>query len=382
MYLLTPTHLPLPASSIHTVLGDARKNFRPYINKYDFNIPLLITEAGSIISEAHGFLYEKHIYSRSLTSARTIETYAESLVDWFRYCENNRLAWNESTVRSILMYRNSMKAAARNGKASLRVATINLRTTVVVEFMKYYLATLEADESTVIENTKLLKKLSNYKFKLRKAYARPIALSAKNCRCLHSKLNGAHKLIFKWAISTGLRISSILSVSLESFMDHQGDAEGRFIEVAVKGGKTLSVFLPKSLIEETNRYIRVERKLLSLNSREHAREVHSLFLNRRGISINRRCYYAAYQRACIALGIKSHPHQTRTTFATFMERALAGYSKEKDFDRVKIIQGLLGHASSTTTHAYLESISINDVDVLSMLEVNSDLLGGDDEQDM
>jgi integrase len=380
MYLLTSTYLPLPASSIRNVLGDARKNLHAYVNKYDFNIPLLITEAGSIVSEAHAFLYEKHIYSRGSTSARTIETYAESLVDWFRYCENNRLAWNESTVRSIVMYRNSMKAAARNGKASLRVATINLRTTVVVEFMKYYLVTLRADESTARENANLLRKISTHKFKLRKAYARPIALSAKNCRSLHSRLNGGHKLIFKWAISTGLRISSVLSISLESFIDHQGDTEGRFIEVGVKGGKTLNVFLPKSLIEETNRYIRVERKILSLNTGHQEQKGRGLFLNRRGISINRRCYYAAYRRACTALSITSHPHQTRTTFATFMERALAESSKEKNLDRVKIIQGLLGHASSATTHAYLESISINDIDVLDMLDVNSDLLGGGNEQ--
>jgi hypothetical protein len=63
-----------------------------------------------------------------------------------------------------------------------------------------------------------------------------------------------------------------------------------------------------------------------------------------------------------------------------MERALAESSKEKNLDRVKIIQGLLGHASSATTHAYLESISINDIDVLDMLDVNSDLLGGGNEQ--
>lgn len=377
MILLTARNLPSASMSVRKALGNNQSELYSFVNKYDGDIPIIINNVGEVIREAHSFLYEKHFFSRSISSKKTVQTYGECLTHWLKYCSKEGLDWKSSSVRSIYSYRNSMKAAARVVEKSLRPATINLRVTVLVEFLKYFHSELLEKKTSDYNSNLLLPKLSNTKFSIRRAHSRPVGLSAENCREISAKLCSAHRVIFIWAISTGLRISSILSISLQNFNSIQRRDGGGFIEAPAKGGKWIKVFLSRHIVDETDKYIRLERKLLEL--RAHGKEntkTDSLFLNMHGVAVNRSCYYAAYQRACKSLNIKSHPHQTRTTFASFMERSLRVYAKKNNIDHIKIIQGLLGHASSSTTMVYLESLEINNVEILNLLEQNAEVLGG------
>lgn len=379
MILITARNLPSPSMSVRKALGHEQSKLCSYINKYEANIPIVLTEVGELIREAHSFLYEKHFYSRGISSKRTVQTYAECLSHWLKYCSDKDLDWKKSNVRSVFSYRNSMKAATGVVEESLRPATINLRVTVVVEFLKYFLSEIPAEKRADYNSEMLLSKLTNTKFTIRRTHSRPVALSAENCRKICASLRGVHHVIFIWAISTGLRISSMLSVSLQNFNSIQRRDGGGFIEVSAKGGKWIKVFLTSHVVDETDKYIRVERKLLALRAYgNESADTDSLFLNQKGGGVSRSCYYAAYQRACKSLNVTSHPHQTRTTFATFMERSLRVYAKENDTDHIKIVQGLLGHASSSTTMVYLESLAINNVEILNLLELNTEMLGGKD----
>jgi len=176
--------------------------------------------------------------------------------------------------------------------------------------------------------------------------------------------------VLKWALATGLRTSSIINLKLSEVNDLLGNTSCRFMSVIVKGGKYHRVYVPQDLVFETTTYIDVERKLSERRGALHQQ----LFLNSRGSPLTAKAYYSAYKRACALIGVKSHPHQARTTFATFMHRRLSFVSAELGLDNVKIIQGLLGHASSVTTEQYLERIATGNPDVLEMLEQHSQSL--------
>lgn len=376
MALIPVKNLALPLGNNIKFPGQNQDYLCAYINKYNTSIPILLSKDGILIREAHSYLYEKHLQSRGMSSFKTIKTYSECLYHWFEYCSSKNLEWKESSVRSVIAYRNSMKASSGEIEKSLKPATINLRTTVVVEFLKYYLNSRpENDRFRTLKSVTSLE-LTRARLSLRGKYSRPTALSVESCRKLSAKLNGSHRLVFIWAISTGLRVSSILSISMKDFSSLTEEGHGGFIEVLAKGGKWLKVFLTKYLISETRKYIAVERRLLELRRKDGKSNIdEKLFINQNGTMVNYNCYYAAYKRGCNSLGIKSNPHQTRTTFATFMEKSLREYSKESGVDHIKIIQGLLGHASINTTAIYLESLNVYDVEILELLEANSRSLG-------
>ncbi|KAF0862201.1 tyrosine-type recombinase/integrase [Pseudomonas sp. LD120] len=348
-----------------------------YINKHNACIPILLTKDGLLIREAHSYLYEKHMQSKGMSSFKTIKTYSECLYHWFEYCSLKRLEWKESSVRSVIAYRNSMKASSGEIEKSLKPATINLRTTVVVEFLKFYLNSKPENDSLRSLKAMNSSELARARLSLRGKYSRPIALSVESCKKLSAKLKGTHRIVFIWAVSTGLRVSSLLSISKKDFSSLADANSGGFIEVLAKGGKWLKVYLTEYVISETRRYIAVERRLLELRRKAGKSATEDkLFINQNGATLSYDCYYAAYKRGCNSLGIKSNPHQTRTTFATFMEKSLRAYAKESGVDHIKIIQGLLGHSSVNTTVMYLESLNVYDIDILNILEGNSRRLGG------
>ncbi len=376
MHLIPVRSLELPKESIRKSLGHDHQELCEFINKYDACIPIIINDDGAVIREIHSFLYEKHLFSRGITSKETVRTYSECLSHWLKYCSSKKIDWKISTVRSILDYRNSMKSACNGGRRSLRPSTINLRTTVVVEFYRYYLETMATNKGAAQGYLEKSIKFKTSSFMLRKSQGRPVALSSESCKRISENLRSSHRLIFIWAISTGLRLSSILSISLKDYSSIQTKASGGFISVQAKGGKWIKVFLTRHIIEETDRYVRVERNVQVVRHANGSLPNNKLFLNKNGGSVSKSCYYAAYKRCCEKLEIQSHPHQARTTFATFIERSLRNYGKENGIDHVKIVQGMLGHASSDTTMAYLESLNVVDMDVLNILENNSRELGG------
>jgi integrase len=350
-----------------------RDKYDHFLNRHPYAIPLLLSSEGEIIREAHGFLLEKEMFSRSIYKTKTSETYSECLLSWFDYCSKNKIDWRSASHRVLVTYRNSMKSSNGNRSKSLSASTINLRMTVLLEFMKYYLSSLSKDEVDGASTLSRVQKLSAVKLSLRKNASNPVALSQVECKKIKNRLRSSHQLIFTWGLLTGLRIGTVLAIRLDALSALGTEARGTFLEVFTKGGKKQNVFIPKQLIEKTTRYVEVERKLQILRKKRKVSDYDSgsLFLNHNAVPVTRECYYAAYKRACRFLNISSHPHQARTTFATFVEKALRAYGKVNSLDHIKIVQGLLGHASAETTMHYIESLQVNDTEVLAILEVNA-----------
>lgn len=349
-----------------------------YLNKYSYSIPILMDSDGEVIREAHSFLLEKEVYSRSINRTKTVDTYSESLLDWFAYCNSTQANWKLASSRALISYRNTMKNSRKERAKTLSASTINLRMSVVVEFLKHYLGELLQANPGQEATVRQLQKITTGKFSVRGNPANPIALSAIECQKLNARLKHPHKLIFAWGVSTGLRIGTILSINLDTYSGIKDLRSGGFVEVKTKGGRRQKIFVPPHIINLTNQYVDVERKLALLRGQKKisTSDVEMLFVNNQATAVSYQCYYHAYKRACNFLQISSHPHQARTTFATFIEKSLRAYGVANGIDHVKIVQGLLGHASAETTVGYLEGLRVNDGDVLAILERNSEVLGG------
>jgi integrase len=222
-----------------------------------------------------------------------------------------------------------------------------------------------------------LQELLRLKLKLRGGIKKKRSIPVAACNALVANLHGVHKLIFVWSLATGLRIGGLLNVKLVDFEQLSSEISDRFVFVLSKGGKVVHAYVPRLVIERTSRYVEIDRVLSLGRKIKSGRPPEALFLNSAGAPVSYSCYYSAFKRASSAIKIKANPHQARNTFATVVERRISTSPAFKNLDSVKIMQGLLSHASSETTEGYLDSIVSNNSDVLAMLEdMFGDIAGG------
>jgi integrase len=331
--------------------------------------PVLVDSSGCVLSEPFNFLYEVGLIRGSTRSLRTLETYAEALCDWLTFTEGAELSWHRPTASMLATYRDHMLGTViRDPKRSrpLSRRTVNLRLTVAIGFYKHLADSCDGGEG---DRLLLSRRISSFRrLRIQLERRRPRALSPDQCTRLCERLRGAHRLIFQWALCTGLRTASIVSIPLTDFVNLlHSQASSRRMEVRAKGGKCVSVHLPPQLIEATTRYIEIERVLSAqVNRRSKAA---TLFINSRGRPVTGKAYYRAFCRSRKAIGVAARPHQARSTFATRVRDKLERLSRSgTELDPVKIVQALLAHADARTTEQYLESIDVPSIDILRILD--------------
>jgi integrase len=382
MKLLWPaqiTHSALQQSLDEARLFDVANHFASKKFAPSSGIPLIIDNSNSIVREASYFLQEKLFYSPAYQTDKTVKTYAECLAAWFDYAEKSGFDWRRATPRVILRYRNSIKnTISEKTNRLLAVRTINLRLVVVSEVYEFYWSrlSLQPSPSAQIYHDSL-QELSRLKLNLRGGIKKQRSIPVAACNALVANLHGVHKLIFVWSVSTGLRIGALLNVKLVDFEQLCSEVSDRFVFVLSKGGKVVHAYVPRLVIERTSRYVEIDRVLSLGREIKSGRPPEALFLNSTGTPVSYSCYYSAFKRACSTIRIKANPHQARNTFATVVERRMSTSPAFNDLDSVKVMQGLLSHASSETTEDYLDSIVSNNSDVLALLEdVAGDIAGG------
>jgi integrase len=151
---------------------------------------------------------------------------------------------------------------------------------------------------------------------------RPLALRAEHCRALCFELQNPYRLMWQWALCTGLRTISLVQMELpafESLQRYSGTAQT--LDIRAKGGKVVTVHVPQELRRATERYIDVDRVMAAALGRPKSPSL-SLFLNLHGRPVTGKSYYRALKRAGRRLKITAHPHQARTTFATYIRDKL------------------------------------------------------------
>ena len=346
--------------------------------------PILIGRSGRLIDEAFGFLFDVAFVRGSTTSIRTLETYAESLLSWLTYAEEQGLQWRKPTALMLAAYRDRLLGTGvgdRRNPRPLSRRTVNLRLTVAIEFYKHlgWIAATSRSKASTLglaphdapcdEAPRPQVRGQDFRrLRVRIYSRRPKALRAAQCHALSQELSDPYRLMWQWALCTGLRTCSLVQIGLKVFGDlRQHSNWAQTINLGAKGGKVVSVHVPAELIAATDRYVSVERALVA--GRRGRTAVPSLFLNAHGRPVTGKTYYRALKRAGARTKIPVRPHQARTTFATYVRDKLEAMNDAgSNLDPIKIVQALLAHADARTTEQYLESIDVPSLDVLHVLD--------------
>ena len=346
--------------------------------------PVFVDARGHFVQEAFDFLFDVAFVRGSTRSPRTLETYAESLLSWLAFAERRQLVWRKPTSSMLATYRDHMLGTVSDSierrVRPLARTTVNLRLTVAIEFYKYLgcigrvadLCPPSMEEryrsAGATGRLRLRVQASELeRLKVRIYARRAKALSADHCRALCHELRNPYRLIYQWQLCTGLRIGSVVHITLAAFKGTQAKRFQPPLSVVAKGGKVASVHVPVALRLATLVYIAVDRELALARSGAKTDEL--LFLNTLGRPVTAKGFYRALRKRAQRLGIRTHPHQSRTTFATYIRDKLEQMEHEgRALDSVKIVQSLLDHATAETTERYLESIDVPSVDVLRVLE--------------
>ena len=142
------------------------------------------------------------------------------------------------------------------------------------------------------------------------------------------------KAILETLYACGIRLAEIHGLNV-------GDIQfsRREITVRGKGAKERPVLFGKPTEEALRRYINESRREFV------SRPTDALFLNRYGERLSRRSFEKLVRKYSTQAGTRPdvHPHTLRHTFATHMLEGGAD---------LRVIQGLLGHSSPTTTQVY------------------------------
>lgn len=333
-------------------------------------LPLLIDAAGHVPAEPMRFFYDIGHVRGSTRSVRTLATYAECLCDWLGFAERAGLPWRRPTAAMLATYRDHLlgtfaeEPAHRSRPLSRR--TTNLRLTVAIEFYRYLAELPEVEQATRLLFSNRLPQLRRLRVRLDRR--RPRALTTGQSRLLCKRLRGVYRLMFQWALCTGLRTSSLVSIPLHDFVSMvRSRTSPRLMQVSAKGGKKVTVHVPPALQEATVRYLEIERVLSTQRAVDG--KATTLFLNTVGRPVTSKAYYRAFCRASEAVRVIARPHQARSTFATRVRDKLQRLSNSGvELDVVKIVQSLLAHADARTTEQYLESIDVPSIDVLAVLD--------------
>lgn len=152
------------------------------------------------------------------------------------------------------------------------------------------------------------------------------------------------KAIILLLINTGLRVSELCQLNVESVRLHRNSAT---LSILGKGKKNRTLFLNNQTFEAISAYLDARPRNVPKEHRE------ALFLNRDLQRISRKAVYEIVKKYARIANIdesivkKLSPHKLRHTFATLILQNGAN---------IKVVQELLGHENISTTNIYVHAV--------------------------
>lgn len=273
--------------------------------------------------------------ARKNLDSKTIKSYSIDLKQFTDFIFSNNIQWNtkKSVEEYIDILHNKYKPKSVKRKiASLKAFFHYLEIEEIIELNPFHRIQVKYKEPFILPKTIPLNLIEQI---IKFAYAEQNISTTYYSK----RITLRNTLILELLFATGMRISELCSLSLDSL-----DLSNYVIKIHGKGSKErLIQICNKSIQDLINQYCKEFKYELSYKN--------FLFINRLGNRLSEqsvRNMIANYtEQANISLHIT--PHMFRHSFATLL--------LEEDVD-IRYIQQMLGHSSITTTQIYTHT-SIN-----------------------
>ncbi|XVJ96786.1 tyrosine-type recombinase/integrase (plasmid) [Burkholderia vietnamiensis] len=313
------------------------------------------------------FLARSATRSRGVTGD-TCRTYAECLIDWIRFITTAGSTLERVNEELLQRYRTELRHERVGARYKTSSSTANLRVTVASKFHLWcqshgfpsplgaFLLEREKDERKRPLMPGVL-------------HRHPRLLSTDEIKGLFQFARMPYKLAFRWGLTTGMRRFEVamLPRSLLPTPEQLEQLDGEFASVVIrrKGGRELTIYPPKSLVEETNWYITTDR----ISPFEKFDDY--VFINRSRFPVSRQALTKEFRRCADLIGSAATLHHLRHTFAVHVLRYLDSARKGEigvAKNSLKVLQVLLGHAHVETTEIYLRAAEVTGRDAMAALE--------------
>ena len=344
--------------------------------------PILLREDMSSCSEANEFL-RYYLCRGSIGSAKSWPSTGRALYDYFSFLEAHELRWDsvdrgedKTLVAAYRDYCFEVSKLSRN--------TVRQRLLYVCEF--YEFAHRERWISRLpfrIEERRSLRRSSGYlqhvdssggikgvRSVMPRMHRRtlPKFLTKDQTKSLlDAAENPHHHMIIRLALQSGLRREELATFPLAYVFDpsriSQSERNVRVIldpndgnGIKTKGSVKRTIIISRRLMQALHRYSvhwRGERASLVDEAQS------PLFLSQTGLpwAADGQGIEAVVRKIGAKVGIKTHPHMLRHTYATHTLVAMQRHRADNRIEPLVFLQKQLGHASITTTMIYLHLVN-------------------------
>lgn len=343
--------------------------------------PIVLWEDLTSCLEVNEFL-RFYLLRGAIGSERSWEAIGRSLYDYFGFLEAHNRHWKdvsqgagEDLVAAYRRYSSEVHQIRRN--------TLRLRLTYICEFYDYalnrgwvdklpyrlerrsigrspgFLAHVDASGGKVAVRSVMPRKHRSLIKFLRTDQVRQLRDAASNPH---------HQIIIRLALGSGLRREELATFP-KAYVFDPYEAGKATPNVAItldpddgtgmrtKGGKRRVVYINRELMLALHRY--AERLRGERAAHSATREPAALFLTERGVpwANSGKGIEAMVRNLGKRVGIDTHPHMLRHTYATHTLVKLQRAKGERRIEPLVFLQRQLGHASIQTTMVYLHVVN-------------------------
>lgn len=338
----------------------------------------LIVESDGLPNElACAFLQSVALKSRSATGD-TVRTYAEALIHWLFYLRSKRICLTSAIEEDLRLYCNDLvNSATEDGRSRFAATTCNLRAAVAIRFhlwgqlkgrMPSALGKYLAEREPQFRGDFNYRCRSTDSFAVRVIDRLPRVLNLEAISRLFLVAPQDYKLMFRWAVATGMRRFEICQLQISDLPTADQVAANNMelvpISILRKGSRLRTVQAPAQLVEDTLWYVATQRPSAAKPTSNNL-----VFLSRRGEPLVRQTLSRAFRKCADSINSDATLHHLRHTFATHVLAALESMERQgTPMNSLKTLQVLLGHSNVTTTEIYLRAIEASSDEVRDVLD--------------
>lgn len=367
----------------HTILKDCETHdidlrFSPLAN-----IPLvaaILQPDETIHWPSTLYLSEVATLSRSVLGD-TVLSYARSLLAWLNYLADRGLAFTDATERDLQLFRNFVwnSKKSRLSQSPLPIArnTVTARVETARRFHEWgektqrFSSPLGIWSKTHANDVKLNRQGRPYfssgsALTLPSEQRIPKIITANQLRRIIKSAPEPYSLMFKWAVTTGLRrmeLCELTNARFSTISYHGSGGHVMSFETIRKGGRQVTAYLPAKLLHDTRWYMNMSRAKPQKGAEPF------VFLTQSGCKVQREELSRAFRYFANQAGTSSVFHHLRHTYAvTTLEILQRQANLGSSINPLKTLQLLMGHANVSSTEIYLAALDIYSDDVAEALD--------------